>query len=157
MKKILFIVLLSFFVFSIEAGKPESLKYDIECAGNGTQGSYLIKVWVYGKTKKVNSEALKKAAVHGVIFKGFSGKDGCVAQKPMAQSPTVEHEKADFFNAFFGDERAFAKYVTEVNGTTEVVKVGKEYKTGAVISISKDLLRSDLEAAGIIRGLTGGF
>ena len=38
------------------------------------------------------------------------------------------------------------------------VKVGKnEYKVGVVISVSKDLLRKDLEAAGIIKGLGAGF
>ena len=32
------------------------------------------------------------------------------------------------------------------------VKVGKEYKIGVVVSVHKDALRKDLEAAGIIRG-----
>ena len=33
----------------------------------------------------------------------------------------------------------------------DCMKVGKEYKVGVMISVSKDLLRKDLEAAGIIR------
>jgi len=40
---------------------------------------------------------------------------------------------------------------------TESVKVGKEYKIGVVVSVSKDQLRKDLEAAGIIKGLSSGF
>ena len=37
------------------------------------------------------------------------------------------------------------------------MKVGKEYKVGVVVSVMYDLLRKDLEAAGIIRGLSSGF
>ena len=138
--------------------KPLSLRYDIECAGTGSQGTYLVKVWVYGgKLKNPSSELIKQAAVHGVIFKGYAGKSGCAAQRPLAPSPGLEQEKDDFFNAFFNIDKAYSKYVTEVDGTTERVKVGKQYKIGAVVSVSKDLLRKDLEAAGIIRGLSDGF
>ena len=44
-----------------------------------------------------------------------------------------------------------------MSGTTETVKVGKEYKVGCVVSVRKDDLRRALEAAGIIRGLSTGF
>jgi hypothetical protein len=155
--KFLLIAFLCSLALSINAGKPENLRYDIECAGNGSQGTYLVKVWVYGKEKKITSDAIKKYAVHGVIFKGYAGKSGCTSQKAIAQSPALEQEKAGFFDAFFNTDKAYAKYVTEVEGTTERVKVGKEYKIGAIISVSKDLLRKDLEAAGIIRGLSDGF
>ena len=37
------------------------------------------------------------------------------------------------------------------------VKVGKEYKIGIVVSVMKDQLRKDLEAAGIVKGLSSGF
>ncbi|MDR3327948.1 MAG: hypothetical protein LBT04_07515 [Prevotellaceae bacterium] len=150
-----FFCLLSF--VTAEAKKPENLKYDIECVGNGAQSTYLVKVWVYGKASQITSDVLKKYAVHGVIFKGYSGRNGCTSQKPMAQSPVLEQERADFFDAFFNNDRSYAKYTTEVDGTTERVKVGKEYKIAAVISVSKELLRQDLEKAGIIRGLSSGF
>jgi hypothetical protein len=155
--KFLLIAFLCSLAWPMNAKKPETLRYDIECAGNGSQGTYLVKVWVYGKERQITSDVLKKYAVHGVIFKGFAGKNGCAAQKPLAQSPALEQEKADFFDAFFNTDKAYAKYVTEVEGTTERVKVGKEYKIGAIISVSKDLLRKDLEEAGIIRGLSDGF
>ena len=136
--------------------KPVSLRYDIECAGTGSQGSYLVKVWVYGN-KSISPDVIKQCAVHGVIFKGFAGRSGCTAQRPLAPNPGLEQEKADFFDAFFHIDKAYSKYVTEVDGSTERVKVGKQYKLGAVVSVSKDLLRKDLEAAGVIRGLSGGF
>ena len=44
-----------------------------------------------------------------------------------------------------------------MEGTTEMTRVGKEYKVGVVVSVRKDDLRKALEAAGIIRGLNSGF
>ena len=52
---------------------------------------------------------------------------------------------------------AVLKYASIMEGTTEIVKVGKEYKVGVVVSVRKDDLRKALEAAGIIRGLNSGF
>ena len=53
------------------------------------------------------------------------------------------------------------KYVSESgDGNVDAgdrVKVGKEYKIGVLVSVSKDALRKDLEAAGIIKGLSSGF
>jgi hypothetical protein len=139
------------------AKKPDNVRYDIECAGNGSQGTYLVKVWVYTKTGNVSAETLKRYAVHGVIFKGYAGKTDCVSQRPLANSPGIEQQQADFFNAFFNTDKAYAKYATEVAGSIERIKVGKEYKHGAVVSVAKDILRQDLEKAGIIRGLNSGF
>jgi hypothetical protein len=158
MKRITFLMgMLIIALIFMGAKKPEALRYDIECAGNGTQGSYLVKVWVYTKVGKVDSETLKRCAVHGVIFKGYAGKSECVQQKALAGSPALEQEKADFFNAFFHTDKAFAKYAYEIGGSIERIKVGKEYKNGAIISVAKDMLRQDLEQAGIIRGLNTGF
>jgi hypothetical protein len=38
-----------------------------------------------------------------------------------------------------------------------VIKIGKEYKIGVIVSVQKDYLRKDLEAAGVIKGLSSGF
>ena len=155
--KLFLITLFCFAAFSLNAQKSENLRYDIECAGNGTQGTSLVKVWVYTKSSKLTSEVLKQYAVHGIIFKGYAGKNGCSQQRPLAQTPALEQEKANFFHPFFNNDKAYAKYATEVDGSIERVKIGKEYKYGAIISVSKDLLRKDLEAAGILRGLSDGF
>jgi hypothetical protein len=157
MKKILISILICVFCFSASAQKNEHLRYDIECADNGMQGTYLVKVWVYTKKNKLSSDELKKYAVHGVIFKGFAGKGSCQGQRAMAQSPALEQERAGFFYPFFNNDRAYAKYATEVDGRIERIKIGKEYKYGTTISVSKDMLRKDLESAGIIRGLSDGF
>lgn len=156
-KLLLFTAAFCIAVLPVMAKQPEALRYDIECAGNGAQGTYLVKVWVYSKNHQLTSDMLKKYAVHGVIFKGYAGNDkGCVSQKAMA-NPAIEQGHADFFAAFFNTDKAYARYATEIDGSVERIKIGKEYKYGSVISVAKDALRKDLEAAGIIRGLSGGF
>ncbi len=132
-------------------------RYEIECAGNAIQGTYLVKVWTYSRKAAVAENQCRKNAVHGVIFKGYGGGQGCVSQRPMANTPGVETQYSEYFYRFFADGGEFQKYASIMPGTTETVKVGKEYKVGVVVSIRKDDLRRALEAAGIIKGLNSGF
>jgi hypothetical protein len=132
-------------------------RYEIECAGNAIQGTYLVKVWSYSKKANVAENQCRKNAVHGVIFKGYGGGQGCVSQRPLASTPGVEAQFEEYFKSFFADGGEFQKYASIMEGTTETVKVGKEYKVGVVVSVRKDDLRKALEAAGIIRGLSSGF
>lgn len=130
-------------------------RYDIEGVETGTQGTYLVKVYIYTNKGEATTEQIKYAAVHGVLFRGFSGK-GFSTQKALAR-PEIEKQKADFFSAFWGngDYLAFASIV---NAVADRVKVSnKEYKIGAIVSVSKDALRKSMEDAGIIRGLNSGF
>ena len=140
----------------------EDFRYEIECVGNGAMGTYLVKVWSYSKKPTVATEQSKKNAVHGVIFKGFAGGgQGCVAQKALASDPAIEEQKQAFFEDFFRDGGKYMKYVTVSNdgavGEGDRLKIGKEYKIGVVVSVQKDALRKDLEAAGVIKGLSSGF
>lgn len=135
----------------------KNFRYEIECAGNGVQGTYLVKVWSYSKKKAVAIEQCKKNAVHGIIFKGYTGQNGCVAQRPLAKNPGVELEYREYFEKFFANNGEYYKYVSVSSAANEIVKVGREYKIGVVVSIQKDELRRALEAAGIIRGLNTGF
>lgn len=152
------IMLLVFLSFSFATLGAKSLitdtRYDIEGVETGQQGTYLVKVYVYSKKSSVTTEEFKFAAVHGVIFRGFSGK-GFGAQKPIAK-PEAQTQHADFFYAFFnnGDYTAYAQVV---NPVADRVRVGKEYKIAATVSVSKDELRKTLEGAGIIRNLNSGF
>ena len=155
------------FSFSADAQRKKADKetvewrYEIACEKVGSQGTYLVKVWSYSRKPDVALEQAKKNAIHGVIFKGFSG-NGCATQKPIARSASLEAEKAEFFKLFFADGGKYMKFVTSSNngapGAGDVTKVGKkEYKVGIVVTVQKDLLRKDLEAAGIIKGLSSGF
>ena len=38
-------------------------RYEIECAGNGTQGTYLVKVWTYSKKANVAENQCRKNAI----------------------------------------------------------------------------------------------
>lgn len=170
--KILFTMLIVFLTttgYAQKAAKKkadkqtEEWRYEIECSGVGTDGTYLVKVWSFSKKAAVAGEQAKKNAVHGIIFKGFVGnrEKGCPTQKPLANSPNLEMEKADFFVPFFEEGGKYMKFVSLSSdgnmGPKDVVKVGKEYKVGIILSVYKDLLRKDLEDAGIIRSLTSGF
>lgn len=133
-------------------------RYDIEYAKMGANGSLQVKVWSYSKKTKVGIEQCKKNAVHGVVFKGYASNGGGVAQKALVRDPNVESTKAEFFDTFFADGGPYMKYVSAAaNSNMEVQKVGKEYKIGVVVTVSKDQLRSDLEASGVVKGLTSGF
>lgn len=133
-------------------------RYELECAGNASQGSYMVKVWSYSRSPKLAAEQCKKNAVHGVIFKGFSGQNGCVAQAPLVKNPGVEVEYKEFFDRFFSDSNGeYLKYVSVTSAAQEVVKVGKDYKVGIVVTVQKDALRKALEQAGVIRSLNSGF
>lgn len=136
-------------------------RYEIEAVGTGTQGTYQVKVWSYSKKANVAMEQCKKNAVHGIIFKGFPSKDRIPGQRALAQSPALEQEKEDFFNDFFQNGGKYQKFVTETNNGAiaegDRIKIGKEYKIGVVVSVNVEALRKDLEDAGIIKGLGGGF
>ena len=133
-------------------------RYDIICEGNGVEGTYLVRVWVYANKQNLKPEQIRKYAVHGIIFKGVTGSAKCNGQKPLARSLSVEEENKSYFDEFFEKKNAYLNFATIVEGTFERVKVTKrQFKIGAVVSVSKDQLRKQLETDGIIRGLSSGF
>lgn len=139
----------------------EAWRYEIEAVNTAVQGSYLIKVWSYSKKPVVAAEQSKKNAVHGIIFKGFAGKQGVPGQKPLASNPNLENEKADFFKAFFSDGGKYMKFVT-LSGDGSVaaedrIKIGSEYKVGVIVTVNVAGLRKDLEEAGVVKSLGSGF
>ncbi|MDE5743358.1 MAG: hypothetical protein K2H62_03290 [Bacteroidales bacterium] len=136
----------------------DNWRYEIECAGTGADGTYLVKVWSYSKKADLAAEQSLKNAVHGVLFKGITGQPGgCPSQRALISTPNVQNEQRDFFAKFFSSNGGdFRKYAV-ATGTPERVKLKKEYKVGVTVSVAKDQLRRDLESAGIIKGLGSGF
>ncbi len=138
-------------------------RYEVQCMGVGVDGTKLLKVFSYSKKPSVATEQSKKNAVHAMIFQGAPGNSaaGCPTIKPLASSPSLEQEKADYFDDFFAEGGKYAKFVTLSNdgavAAEDRMKVGKEYKIGVVVAVMYDQLRKDLEAAGIIKGLSSGF
>lgn len=145
---------------SIYAADPV-WKFDIECSGTASDGSYLVKVWSYGKNAKISSNEVKQNAVYGILFRGFAaGEQGCKAQKPIIKAQTAYEDNKKFFESFFGkkgDVANYANYATIISPAPEVIKVQKEYKVGYIVSVSKDALRKAMEDAGVIKGLASGF
>lgn len=135
-------------------------EYEIEPVSVGTQGTYLIKVWSYSRNPELAIEQAKRNAVHGVIFKGFGGISGVPGQHPLADSPNLEVEQAEFFRNFFANGGKYMKFVNITNdgsvAAEDRLKIGKEYKIGVVVSVNVAGLRRDLEEAGIIRSLGSG-
>lgn len=139
----------------------ENFRYEIQCVTVGAEGTYLLKVFTYSKNPNIAIEQAKKNAVHGVIFKGFSGAGAGCTQKPLTNNPALEQEKETFFKDFFANGGKYMKFVN-VAGDGSIapedrLKVGKEYKIGVIVSVLKDALRKDLEAAGVVRSLNSGF
>lgn len=142
------------------------MRYEIEATdGQAIQGSTLVKVYTYSKDKNVAIQQAGKNAVHGVLFKGTApvnnAKVRIPGQKPLITDIGAETANAEFFKEFFRDGGAYQKFIQVVNNGVpdagDVIKVGKEYKVGIKVLVSKDALRKEMEAAGIIRKLGAGF
>ena len=134
-------------------------RYELEGVKQGVQGTYLVKVWSYSKKPEVAIEQAKKNAVHGIIFRGFTGT---AQQRPLTNNVNLENEQEAFFKEFFKDGGRYMKYVNiSGDGTVSAkdkLKVSKkEWKIGVVVSVNQALLLKDLEAAGIIKSLDAGF
>ena len=129
-------------------------EYDIMGAGSGTEGTLLVKVYVYAK--KVKDEDLKRAAVHGVVFRGCSG-NASGARQPAMASPTAEADNAAFCEAFFAADGPCQGFASIVSGSYDRVKTKKGYKSGAILQVDKATLRKELEKAGVVRALSSGF
>ncbi|MDI9357150.1 MAG: hypothetical protein QM536_09030 [Chitinophagaceae bacterium] len=140
----------------------ENWRYEIEAAGTGVQGTYLIKVWSYSKKPTIAIQQAKKNAVHGIIFKGFAGIPNVSGQKPLVTDMSIAEQKESFFDDFFSDPAGdYIKFVSESgDGSVDAgdrLKIGKEYKIGVIVSVNSAELRKYLEKAGIIKSLSDGF
>lgn len=140
--------------------------YEIEpTIGQAAQGSILVKVWSYSKDKNVATTQAAKNAVHGVLFKGVAALNNdsarVPAQKPIVTDPNAESTHVAYFQDFFQNGGKYMKYVNFVNNGIpapgDIIQVGKQYKVGVRVSVSKDALRKEMEAAGIIKALGAGF
>lgn len=135
-------------------------RYEIEPVNVGVQGTYLVKTWTYSKNPEKAMEQAKKNAVHGIIFRGFAGKNRVPGQKPLADV-NAEKKHKEFFKSFFQDGGKYLKFVNISNDGSvaagDYLKVGKEYKIGVMVSVNVSELRKDLEDANIIKRLNAGF
>ena len=136
---------------SISLAKEKGqLEYEISCAGNAKTGFYIVEVSAYvSKKGEIGTDVVKKCALHGVLFKGFSGSDGCHSQKRMLTNLKEAHSA--LINNLVASE--YGKYTETVGVPLKVIKQNKKYKVTSIIQVAKDLLRKDLEDLGVIRKL----
>ncbi len=139
--------------------KKKEYRYEVAPVAVGAQGTYLIKVFSYAKTKKKALEIVKENAVHAVLFSGFTGGNGIATQKPLVNAK-IKAENEEFFDKFF-ENKEYERFVNLSADATvkpgDMIKVGKLYKIGFVVSINKDGLREYLEDQGILKSLGGMF
>ncbi len=132
-------------------------QYELTGAGTGNQGTFLVNVTVISKKNNPNDHVIKSAAIHGVLFKGFSSKEHRQMQKPLAGNAANEAQHIDFYKDFFSQSGNASNFASIVDGSRKVIKSGKEYRVTVTVSVNKDELRSYLESLGILNGLNSGF
>lgn len=155
MKKILSFVIMALAISVAVVAKVDKMpEYDITGAGSGNEGRVLVKVFVYAKS--VTDTDLKRAAVHGIVFRGCTGNNSGANQPALAPA-TAEADNATFCKEFFAEDGQCQNYASIVAGSYDRVKTKKGYKTGAIIEVNKTALRKELEQAGIVRSLSAGF
>lgn len=148
-----FMLMLIMVCFSAFA-KKDYLKYDITGAGSGTEGTCLVKVFIY---KKSASDAqFKAAAVHGVIFRGFNGTESRVDQ-PALTTPDTEAQYQEFYDSFIDEKGECQNYAEIVTGSYERIKTKKGYKVGVIVQVNRKALRASLEKARVIKSLNSIF
>lgn len=156
MKQIRFSLILLFLCQVLNLSADNVLNYEIEGAGTGTQGTYLVKVYVVSKKNKPNINLIKKCAVHGVLFRGLT--NGRVKLRPIAGGPMTEQQHKEYFEQFFMDEGYYRNFVTMVSDQYEIVKTKKkEYRIGVTITVFTEQLRKHLEQDNIITGISSFF
>ena len=155
MKRFLsFICLVIMLSLSALAKGDNMPKYDITGAGSGNEGMVLVKVFVYAKS--ANDQDLKRAAVHGIVFRGCTGNNSGTRQPAMASAET-EASHAEYCREFFAPTGECQNYASIIACSYERVKTAKGYKCGAIVQVNKVALRKTLETAGVVRSLSSGF
>lgn len=155
---LLLVVLLGIGEVSAQS-KNKEYRYEVAPVSVGAQGTYLIKVFSYAKSKKKALNLVKENAIHAVLFSGFTGGNGIATQKPLV-SNKIKSENEEFFEKFF-ENKEYERFVNLSTDSTvkpgDMIKVGKLYKIGFVVSVNKDGLREYLESQGILKSLGGMF
>ena len=140
-----------------------SWRYEIEPVEGAVPGACRVKVWTYAKKADKAIEQAPKNAVHGIIFKGYAANPELrvPGRRAMVTDYAVGQEFADYFKEFFAEGGRYMRFVSLVNNGApmagDVIKVGKEYKMGIIVTVKIDELRKELESAGVLKSLNSAF
>ena len=136
MKKIYLLLLMLVVAIGSVAAKGDKIPdYDIIGAGSGNEGMVLVKVFVYSKSS--SDQDLKRAVVHGVVFRGCTGNNSGSKQPAMASSD-AESSHAAFCKDFFADDGEGQNDASIIVGSYERVKTSKGYKNGAIVQSTRE-------------------
>ena len=132
-------------------------RYELQPAvGQAQQGCVIVRVWSYSKNATVATAQAAKNAVHGIIFTGYAPSADAQrlpGRKPLIDDPDAEDKFETYFTDFFADGGLYQRYVSLIgNGVPDqVMKVGKEYKVGLIVTVMVDELRQRLETDGVLK------
>jgi hypothetical protein len=159
MKKIsLLIIAVLLKLITFAQSDPDGYNYEVQYLRTGVEGTELFKVYTYCKKEKDCFIEAKAAAVKAIMFKGIPGSG---LQRPMITEVGAEDKFRDYFKEFFKEGGKYLNYVSISNDGSiadeDRLKVGKKLKIGVIVSVQKANLRTELEAAGIVKKLNSGF
>ena len=151
-QKYLIVLLLLLFQFNKLYAISFDVSYEMSGVGEGKAGYYLVEISAYvAKKKDISREITKKCAVHGVLFKGYSGDKGYASKPALIRDSNLAEEKTSYFEALI--EEKYEIYTSMANEFMKVVKVGKKYKVTTIVQVNVKQLRRDLERDKIIKTL----
>lgn len=152
MKKL---TILLFYIMICAVGFAQD--YQIRSAGKSKTGGYIVEVETYVKKdpKNTATDLALKSAVKGVMFRGVMSENGLTNHKPLIEDPSVEQNKAAFFEAFFR-EGTYKRYATLVGSSLSTIKnkQTKMYDIQATVIVDKEGLLKYLEESDIIKGFS---
>lgn len=135
-------------------------RYELQaCVGQAPKGTALVRVWTYSKNARVATLQAGKNAVHGIIFTGVAPTNDAKrlpGVPALIADPAIEQQHAEYFEQFFADGGPYQRYVSFMaNGTPDqVIKIGREYKVGLIVTVQTEALRKRLEDDNIIPKLS---
>lgn len=82
-------------------------------------GSITVRAYGHGKNRSDAIEQAAKNAVRDVIFKGVTVPNNTLLSKPLVTEVNAAEKFQDFFNAFFADSGAYARFVSNKDRHSE--------------------------------------
>lgn len=151
-----------FMVAAAMAKEPEVMEVSIQGEGVGNGGRPILTVTCSAKkADKVTEDDIRRCAVRGVLFRGYSDKSNTSNFDASTSHPAIvgadkESSYADYFNDFF-NSGAVNSYVDLIDDTRKVMKAGKVYHVSQTVQVNVPDLRKKLEKDGIVRSLRSGW
>lgn len=113
-----------------------------------------VKIYSFEKKESNAFEKARINAIKAILFKGIHNSQNT---KPLIAEYGAEEKYKSYFNNFFKKNGKYLKFISLSSNSSEITKEGNKLKVGIIVTIQKDNLRKELEAANIIKALNNGF